>query len=139
LTEPGTAVVVELCGDAGTVVFVAAVLVVVVAEPFFAGAVVTGMVVAAGPLVVATACVVVVVAAGDVTEGVELTPAVVVLVVAAQFAALTVSESSVTAPLRASTRPLIVAPLVTVMLARAMTVPTKLDPVPRVAELVTCQ
>src|ERR1019366_4543060 len=47
--------------------------------------------------------------------------------------------SSVTAPLRASTRPSTVAPVVTVMLDRAMTVPRKLEPVPIVAELPTCQ
>ena len=47
--------------------------------------------------------------------------------------------SSVTAPLRASTRPSTVAPVVAVMLAWAMTVPRKVEPVPSVAELPTCQ
>ena len=47
--------------------------------------------------------------------------------------------SSVTAPFRASTRPSTVAPVVTVMLVSARIVPRKLEPVPSVAELPTCQ
>ena len=47
--------------------------------------------------------------------------------------------SSVTAPFRASARPLIVAPVVTVIDSRAMIVPAKADPVPIVAELPICQ
>jgi hypothetical protein len=47
--------------------------------------------------------------------------------------------SRVTAPFRARTRPSTVAPVVSVMLVRAMTVPRKAEPVPRVAELPTCQ
>ena len=50
-----------------------------------------------------------------------------------------VSASSVTAPLRAKTRPTIVVPVSTVMLCIANTEPWKLDPLPRVAELPTCQ
>ncbi len=47
--------------------------------------------------------------------------------------------SKVTAPVRAKTRPSTVAPVCTVMLASAMTVPTKSVVVPMVAELPTCQ
>jgi hypothetical protein len=47
--------------------------------------------------------------------------------------------SSETWPLRASTRPWTFAPVCTVMLVNARTLPTKLVPVPRVAELPTCQ
>lgn len=50
-----------------------------------------------------------------------------------------VSESNVTAPLRASTRPSTVTLVVTVMLVRARIVPRNVEPVPRVAELPTCQ
>ncbi len=50
-----------------------------------------------------------------------------------------VSVSSVTAPFRANTRPSIVTPVVTVMLVNARMVPTKVEPVPSVAELPTCQ
>jgi hypothetical protein len=144
LTEPGTVVVVEPSGEGATVVFVVP-LFPVVAPTFLAaaavvvGVVVTTLLVVAAALLVVAAAPGVVATAGVVVVGVAPTPAVVVLVVTAQFAAFTVSESSVTAPLRASTRPLMVAPLVTVMLVRAMTVPTKLEPVPRVAELATCQ
>jgi len=62
-----------------------------------------------------------------------------VVVDPAQLDLLIVLVSSVTAPFRASTRPSRVAPVVRVMLVRAMTVPRKLEPVPRVAELPTCQ
>ena len=65
--------------------------------------------------------------------------AVVVAAGAAHVDRVIVLVSSVTAPFRASTRPSTVAPVVTVMLVRAMIVPRKLDPVPSVAELVTCQ
>jgi hypothetical protein len=50
-----------------------------------------------------------------------------------------VSVSSVTAPFRANTRPSTVAPVVTVMLVNAIKVPRKVEPVPSVAELPTCQ
>ena len=51
----------------------------------------------------------------------------------------TVFESSVTAPLRASALPDNLALVSRVMLVRAITVPMKFVPVPRVAELPTCQ
>ena len=63
----------------------------------------------------------------------------VVVVALAQVGLVIVFVSSVTAPFLASTRPSTVAPVVTVMLVRARMVPRKLDPVPRVAELPTCQ
>ena len=47
--------------------------------------------------------------------------------------------SKVTAPFRASARPSIVAPVVTVIDDRAMIVPLNADPVPIVAELPICQ
>jgi hypothetical protein len=50
-----------------------------------------------------------------------------------------VLASIVTAPLRASAWPLIVAPVVRVIDARARMLPTKVVLVPRVAELPTCQ
>src|SRR5437867_6215676 len=48
-------------------------------------------------------------------------------------------ESSVTAPVRANSRPSTAAPLVTVMEANARMLPLNTEPVPRVAELPTCQ
>ncbi len=54
-------------------------------------------------------------------------------------AVVIVSVSSVTAPLRASTRPSTVTPVVTVMLVSARIVPRNVEPVPSVAELPTCQ
>ena len=50
-----------------------------------------------------------------------------------------VSVSSVTAAVRANTRPSTVAPVVTVMEANARMLPLNTEPVPRVAELPTCQ
>jgi hypothetical protein len=50
-----------------------------------------------------------------------------------------VSLIRVTSPLRASARPLSVTPVCIVMEVRAMIVPTKVEPDPSVAELVTCQ
>ena len=47
--------------------------------------------------------------------------------------------SSVTAPLRASIRPTLRAPVVIVMLVSARMLPTNVVPVPSVAELPTCQ
>ena len=47
--------------------------------------------------------------------------------------------SSVTAPLRARSRPSMTAPVVAVMDVSAMIVPLKFDPVPSVAELPICQ
>ena len=68
-------------------------------------------------------------------------PAVVVVVggVVLHVGLVIVSVSSVTAPLRASTRPSMVVPVVTVMLVRAKIVPRKKEPVPSVAELPICQ
>jgi hypothetical protein len=64
---------------------------------------------------------------------------VVVTEVVAQLDGVIVSESSVTAPFSARTRPRIVTLVVTVMLWLARTVPTKLESLPSVAELPTCQ
>ena len=50
-----------------------------------------------------------------------------------------VSLIKVTSPFRASARPFIVTPLSIVMDVRARMVPTKVEPDPSVAELVTCQ
>ena len=61
------------------------------------------------------------------------------LLPAQQLERAIVSLSSVTAPLRASTRPSIVTPVVTVMLVSARMLPRKVEPVPSVAELPTCQ
>ena len=47
--------------------------------------------------------------------------------------------SNVTAPLRAKARPWMFAPWVTVIDVKARMFPTKLEPVPSVAELPTCQ
>jgi hypothetical protein len=58
---------------------------------------------------------------------------------AAHEETVAVVESSVTAPLSASALPVNVAPVSKVTLARAITVPIKFVPVPRVAELPTCQ
>jgi hypothetical protein len=52
---------------------------------------------------------------------------------------VTVLVSSVTAPLRASRRPSIVAPVFAVMDVRARMLPRKVEFVPNVAELPTCQ
>src|SRR5436190_388324 len=48
-------------------------------------------------------------------------------------------ESSVTAPVRANNRPSTAAPVVTVMEAKARMFPLNTEPVPKVAELPTCQ
>jgi hypothetical protein len=50
-----------------------------------------------------------------------------------------VSLMRVTSPLRASARPFSVTPLFSVIEVRARMVPTKVEPDPSVAELVTCQ
>jgi hypothetical protein len=75
--------------------------------------------------------------------GVDPLPVVVVVVVGgttvSQAADVNVSSSSVTAPLRASARPWTTVPVVTVIDVKAMIVPVKLECVPRVAELPTCQ
>src|SRR5438445_7057867 len=48
-------------------------------------------------------------------------------------------ESRLTAAVRANSRPSTVAPVVTVMEAKAKMFPLNTEPVPRVAELPTCQ
>jgi hypothetical protein len=57
----------------------------------------------------------------------------------AQLGLLIVSSSRVTAPLRASARPVMVAACCTVIEVRARMVPTKTEDVLMVAELPTCQ
>ena len=72
--------------------------------------------------------------------GVEETVVVVVVgVLAWQIVALIVLVSRVTEALRASNRPVTVAPVVAAMDVNANTVPTNTEFVPSVAELVTCQ
>ena len=65
-------------------------------------------------------------------------PGVVPLPVA-QLPGLMVSLISVTAPLRASTRPCTVTALFTEIEVRARMLPAKVEAVPSVAELPTCQ
>src|SRR6185503_19977960 len=48
-------------------------------------------------------------------------------------------ESSVTAAVRALSRPSTIAPVITVMEAKAMMFPLNTEPIPRVADLPTCQ
>jgi hypothetical protein len=60
-------------------------------------------------------------------------------VVVGQLGAVIVSSSRVTAPLRASARPAMVSPVFTEIDVRARMVPVKVEFVPRVAELPTCQ
>ena len=61
------------------------------------------------------------------------------LLLATRLHTVILLPSSVTAPLSAMARPLLLAPVVTVMLLDATIVPAKLDPVPSVAELPICQ
>jgi hypothetical protein len=72
---------------------------------------------------------------------VAVVAAVVVVVVpdTAQVGTLIVFVSMVTAPPRAKARPSTFAPVSSVIDVVAMIVPTKLDVVPNVAELPTCQ
>src|ERR1051325_5511268 len=58
---------------------------------------------------------------------------------AAELGIVMVLESSVTAPVRANSRPSTAAPVVTVMEAKARMFPLKTEVVPSVAELPTCQ
>jgi hypothetical protein len=88
---------------------------------------------------VTAAAAVVVVTGTDVVVFVVVAAAALVVVVAEQLGVEMVSVSSVTAPFSARTRPSIVTPVVTVMLWAAKMVPTKLEAVPSVAELPTCQ
>ena len=62
-----------------------------------------------------------------------------VVVAAAQVSAVMVLVSIVTAPFRASRRPSTVAPVVAVIDVNARTLPIRWEPVPSVAELVSCQ
>jgi hypothetical protein len=57
----------------------------------------------------------------------------------AQLGTVIVSSSRVTAPFRASTRPVMVSPVCTAIEVRARMVPAKAELVLRVAELPTCQ
>ena len=61
------------------------------------------------------------------------------LLLATRLHTVMLLPSSVTAPLSAIARPLLLAPVVTVMLLDASIVPAKLEPVPSVAELPICQ
>ncbi len=63
-------------------------------------------------------------------KGIEVVP---------QFAAVIVLSSRLTWPLRASARPSMLAPVVTEIDCRARMLPTKVEFVPSVAELPTCQ
>ena len=109
-----------------------------------AGGCATGafVVVGWGGLVVGGLVVVGCVVGGVVVGGVVVGGPVVVggsVVGAATHSEVMVFESSVTAASRARARPLNVADEFMVMLWSAMIVPAKDDPVPRVAELPTCQ
>jgi hypothetical protein len=84
-------------------------------------------------VVVVEAVVVVVVGVVVVVE------AVVVVVGVSHVGRVIESWIRVTSALRARSRPAMFAPFPTVMDVKAMIVPTKLEPDPRVAELVTCQ
>jgi len=64
---------------------------------------------------------------------------VVVVGVVLQLGRVMVLVSRVTAPLRAKTRPFTVAPVFSDAEVNARMLPTKVVPVPRVAELPTCQ
>src|SRR6185436_18129216 len=66
-------------------------------------------------------------------------PATANAVVPAGIATPMTLESSVTAAVRANSRPSVIAPVVTVMEAMARMLPLNTEPVPRVAELPTCQ
>jgi hypothetical protein len=120
---------------------------VVVVDPGLVVVVAPGVVVVDPALVVVVApgvVVVVLVVVVDPGVVVVVAPGVVVVVVvvgscAAHVDVVMVSVSNVTAPLLASTRPSTVTPVVTVMEVRARMVPRKLESVPSVAELPTCQ
>jgi hypothetical protein len=105
---------------------------VVVGGVVVGGVVVGGVVV--GGVVVGGVVVGGVVVGGVVVGGVELGGVVVM-----QLGTVMVSSSRVTAPLRASARPVMVSPVCTVMEVRARILPWKAEPVPMVAELPTCQ
>lgn len=103
-----------------------------------AAAVGTTVGVAEGPAVVG----VVLGAVVDVVDVVVVGVVVEVVVVgtaAAHTGTVIVFVSSVTAAVRASSRPWRVAPVVAVMAVSARTEPIRCEPVPSVAELPTCQ
>src|SRR5438270_531721 len=120
-------------------------IVVVVVERGTVGVAPTKVVVVLGTVVVVAGVgrVVVVDGVGMVVDDVVVVgPGMVVVVVvggAAHMGRLTVLLSSVTAPLRASSRPITEAPVWAVMEVSAMIVPTNTELVPSVAELPTCQ
>ena len=121
------------------VVVVAAAAVVVVA-PAPAVVVVTPaavVVVAPAVVVVVAAAAVVVVAPAAVV--VVVAPVVVVVGAGVHDGSVITLESSVTEALRASNRPLTVESVLAVIALRAITVPTRREPTPRVAELPICQ
>jgi hypothetical protein len=125
---------------AGTVVLV--VVVIAGTVEVVAGTVVLVVVVVAGTVVVVAGTVVVVAGTVVVVAGTVLLVEVVVeeVVVGARHTGLvTVFESRVTAPLRASKRPWTVAFVFAVIDVKARMVPMKVEPTPRVAELPTCQ
>jgi hypothetical protein len=126
------AVVVVVVGASVVIVVGASVVVVVVAASVVVvgGAVVVVVVVGALVVVVGGASVVVVGGASVV---------VVVVVLVSQSGVVKVLSSRETWPLRASARPLTTVPVVTEIDVNAMIVPTKVDVVPSVAELPTCQ
>jgi hypothetical protein len=124
----GAVVVVVACLSGAVVVVVLLGVVVVVVVLF--GVVVVVVLLGAVVVVVVLFGVVVVVVAGA---------AVVVVGAVAQAGAVMVSLSRVTAPLRASTRPVTETPVVTVIDVRATIVPRNIEPVPSVAELPICQ
>jgi hypothetical protein len=126
LTGAVVVVVVRLSGAVVVVVLLGVVVVVVV----LFGVVVVVVFLGAVVVVVVFFGVVVVVVAGA---------AVVVVGAVAQAGAVMVSLSRVTAPLRASTRPVTETPVVTVIDVRATIVPRNIELVPSVAELPICQ
>jgi hypothetical protein len=126
LTGAVVVVVVRLSGAVVVVVLLGVVVVVVV----LFGVVVVVVFLGAVVVVVVFFGVAVVVVAGA---------AVVVVGAVAQAGAVMVSLSRVTAPLRASTRPVTETPVVTVIDVRATIVPRNIELVPSVAELPICQ
>src|SRR5665213_3509285 len=86
-----------------------------------------------------TPVVAVAVAVGDVVVAVTAGAVVVGVAAVVQAGTVMVLSSRVPPPLRARIRPCTVAPVCTVVEVRAMTVPTNVEFVPSVAELVTCQ
>jgi hypothetical protein len=132
-------VVVVVDADVVVVVgVVVAVVGVVVVEVDADVVVVVGVVVAVvGVVVVEVDADVVVVVDADVVVVVDAD--VVVVVAAAHVGMVMVLSSRLTWPFRANTRPSTVVPVCTVAEVKAKTLPTKVELVPKVAELPTCQ